>query len=118
MIEAAAKFVFAKAVDHWEGITTLILIVLYGRADYRVTQLENRAKKRTVEDCESLMTRCSLVNTERFSDGRRELDGFTAALNRLSDHLEDNNKLIITRLDKITDYVIAVKTSQKEHYEE
>ena len=106
MFDTIAKLTLSRITDHWESILTIGLIVLYGRNDYRVTKLEKADKVRTVNDCECLMNRCSIVNEERFSNGRREFDGFVAALNRMSDHFEDDNKITNAKLDKIMDFLV------------
>lgn len=106
------KILGALAKDHWEQLVVATTVILWGRNDYRISQLENSAKKRTIEDCDELMAKCSNSNNMRFNDGRREFDGFTAALNRLADHIEDNNKLILNRIDKLTDHVIGIKEAE------
>lgn len=108
MIDTFVKLISTKAVEHWEGIATIVVIVLYGRNDYRVTKIENEVKKRTVDDCEKLMGMCSLVNTERHSEGRRELDGMVNALNRLGDAVRLDIKTTNDKLDKLIDHLIDV----------
>lgn len=106
MVETFLKLIFTKMAEHLEGINTaaiVILTVVCGRNEYRVTELKEAAKKRTVEDCDKLMGSCSAGNNRRFDDGRREFDGFTGAMNRLADHVEDDIKTTNDKLDKTND---------------
>lgn len=109
MIDTFVKLVSAKAVEHWEGIATLVVIVLYGRNDYRVTKLEREEAKRTTADCDRLMHSCGLLNNERHNEGRRELDGIVNALNRLGDAVRVDIKTTNDKLDKLIDYMIEAK---------
>jgi len=85
--------------NRWKIITGVCLAISWvAGVEFRLRLIEKRSPKRTVKDCAELMSHCNLINSERFNDGRREFDGFSAALNRLSDHIENRQELVEARL--------------------
>lgn len=99
MIDTIAKVALAKVTEHWESAVTILLIILYGRNDYRVTKLEKVVSPPCVSP--EVCTLKQLTCEERMIAMKTEL------LHGADEFIKLSNKI-----DKITDEQKANNTHQ------
>lgn len=94
----------------WKIITAFCVAISWvAGVELRLSALERKPKKRSVEECEKIMSVCSASNTIRFNDGRREFDSLSAAINRLNDSVRIDIKTTNDKLDRLIDHLLDGK---------
>ena len=108
MFDTVAKVVFSKASEHWEGLLTVVLIILYGRNDYRVSKLEKAKPCVFPETCKLQQLACK----EREIALKAELAHGTEEFQRVREDI----KALAKKQDEQHDCMVALIIGIKERH--